>query len=126
MTDEAKDFITDHGYDPVYGARPLKRYVQKHVETLAARIILQGDVSSGDTIVITVENDRLTALVQQKEVYMLPNQPMILLSFINTKLRDDYSSLDELCDDFHVPKDEIEEKLASIDYEYDEGLNKFV
>ena len=64
MTDEAKDFITDHGYDPVYGARPLKRYVQKHVETLAARIILQGDVSSGDTIVITVENDRLTALVQ--------------------------------------------------------------
>ena len=57
---------------------------------------------------------------------MLPNQPMILLSFINTKLRDDYSSLDELCDDFHVPKDELEEKLASIDYEYDEGLNKFV
>ena len=57
---------------------------------------------------------------------MLPNQPMILLSFINTKLRDDYSSLDELCDDFHVPKDEIEEKLASIDYEYDEALNKFV
>lgn len=57
---------------------------------------------------------------------MLPNQPMILLSFINTKLRDDYASLDELCEDFHVPKDEIEEKLASIDYEYDEGLNKFV
>ena len=57
---------------------------------------------------------------------MLPNQPMILLSFVNTKLRDDYASLDELCDDFHVAKDEIEEKLASIDYEYDEGLNKFV
>ena len=50
---------------------------------------------------------------------MLPNQPMILLSFINTKLRDDFASLDELCDDFHVAKDEIEEKLASIDYEYD-------
>ena len=57
---------------------------------------------------------------------MLPNQPMILLSFINTKLRDDFSSLDELCDDFHVAKDEIEEKLASIDYEYDPDLNKFV
>ena len=57
---------------------------------------------------------------------MLPNQPMILLSFINTKLRDDYASLDELCEDFHVAKDEIEEKLASIDYEYDEVLNKFV
>ena len=57
---------------------------------------------------------------------MLPNQPMILLSFINTKLRDDFSSLDELCEDFHVAKDEIEEKLASIDYEYDPDLNKFV
>ncbi len=57
---------------------------------------------------------------------MIPNQPMILLSFVNTKLRDDYSSLDEFCDDFHVEKDEIEEKLASIDYAYDEALNKFV
>ena len=57
---------------------------------------------------------------------MLPNQPMILLSFVNTKLRDDYASLDELCEDFHVSRDEIEEKLASIDYEYDEELNKFV
>ena len=64
ITDEAKDFITDHGYDPVYGARPLKRYVQKYVETLTAKIILQGDVSSGDTIVITVENDSLTAKVR--------------------------------------------------------------
>ena len=64
MTDEAKDYITDHGYDPVYGARPLKRYVQKHVETLAARIILQGDVSSGDTIVITMEGDSLTAKIR--------------------------------------------------------------
>ena len=51
---------------------------------------------------------------------------MILLSFINTKLRDDFESLDALCDDFHVSKDEIEEKLASIDYEYDAELNKFV
>ena len=64
ITEEAKDFITDHGYDPVYGARPLKRYVQKYVETLTAKIILQGDVSSGDTIVITVEGDSLTANIR--------------------------------------------------------------
>ena len=57
---------------------------------------------------------------------MLPNQPMILLSFVNTKLRDDFSSLDAFCDDFQVARDKIEEKLASIDYEYDEELNKFV
>ena len=64
MTEEAKDFITEHGYDPVYGARPLKRYVQKHVETLAARIILQGDVFAGDTIVISVEENHLTASIR--------------------------------------------------------------
>ncbi|MGN0334807.1 MAG: ATP-dependent chaperone ClpB [Lachnospiraceae bacterium] len=64
ITEEAKDFITDHGYDPVYGARPLKRYVQKHVETLTARIILQGEVHAKDTIVIQVENGSLTAKVK--------------------------------------------------------------
>ena len=64
LTDEAKDFITENGYDPVYGARPLKRYVQKHVETLAARIILQGDVTSGDTIEITVEGNALAANIR--------------------------------------------------------------
>ncbi len=64
LTEEAKKFITDHGYDPVYGARPLKRYVQKYVETLAAKIILQGDVSSGDTIAIDVEGDALTANIR--------------------------------------------------------------
>lgn len=57
---------------------------------------------------------------------MLPNQPMILLSFINTKLRDDFSSLEELCKSFGADKEEILEKLGSIDYEYDETLNKFV
>ena len=57
---------------------------------------------------------------------MLPNQPMILLSFVNTKLRDEFSSLDAFCDVSHVAINEIEEKLASIDYEYDENLNKFV
>ena len=64
MTDEAKDFITDHGYDPVYGARPLKRYVQKHVETLAAKIILQGEVASGNTIIISVKGDSLIANIR--------------------------------------------------------------
>ena len=64
ITEEAKDYITEHGYDPVYGARPLKRYVQKNVETLAARIILQGDVSSGDTILITVEGEGLSAKIR--------------------------------------------------------------
>ena len=64
ITDEAKDYITENGYDPVYGARPLKRYVQKYVETLAAKIILQGEVNSGDTIVIAVEKNALTAKVR--------------------------------------------------------------
>ena len=62
LTDEAKHFIIEHGYDPVYGARPLKRYIQKYVETLAAKLILAGDLDSGDTIVIDVENGQLTAV----------------------------------------------------------------
>ena len=62
LTDEAKHFIIENGYDPVYGARPLKRYIQKYVETLAAKLILAGDLDSGDTIVIDVENGQLTAV----------------------------------------------------------------
>ena len=62
LTDEAKHFIIENGYDPVYGARPLKRYIQKHVETLAAKLILAGNLDSGDTIVIDVENGQLTAV----------------------------------------------------------------
>ena len=61
LTDEAKHYIIEKGYDPVYGARPLKRYIQKYVETLAAKLILAGDLDSGDTIVIDVENGQLTA-----------------------------------------------------------------
>ena len=64
ITEEAKDYITEHGYDPVYGARPLKRYVQKHVETLAAKIILRGDVVSGNTIVITKGEEGLSAEIR--------------------------------------------------------------
>ena len=62
LTDEAKHFIIENGYDPVYGARPLKRYIQKYVETLAAKLILAGDLDSGDTIVIDVENGQLTTV----------------------------------------------------------------
>lgn len=59
MTPEAKKYVADNGYDPVYGARPLKRYLQKNVETLAAKVILEGKVSLGDTIVFDVEGDKL-------------------------------------------------------------------
>ena len=66
LTDEAKNFVTERGYDPVYGARPLKRYLQKNVETLAARLILNDGVRAGNTIVIDVseENERLIAYTE--------------------------------------------------------------
>ena len=57
LADAARDFVVEHGYDPVYGARPLKRYLQKHVETLAARMILGEQLWAGDTIVIDVRED---------------------------------------------------------------------
>ena len=56
LTDVAKDMVVEKGYDPVYGARPLKRYLQNYVETLAAKKILSGDVNAGDTLVLDVEN----------------------------------------------------------------------
>ena len=64
---EAERFIIDQAYDPVYGARPLKRYIQKHVETLAARLILSDQVETGDTIEIRVEGEALTALPVHRE-----------------------------------------------------------
>ena len=64
LTDAAKDFVIDASYDPSYGARPLKRYIQKHVETLAAKLILEGDVDEGDTIVIHVSDGELKASVE--------------------------------------------------------------
>ena len=57
---------------------------------------------------------------------MIPNDPMILLSYINTKLRDDYGSLDLLCDDLQIDRGELESKLSAIAYEYDAELNRFV
>ena len=56
----------------------------------------------------------------------LPNNPFVLLSYINTKLRDNYSSLDDLVDNLDLNKDEIINALKSINYEYDESLNKFI
>ena len=64
---EAKQFIVDNGYDPVYGARPLKRYIQKNVETLAARIILEGKVDEGDTIEIGLTEGVLSANCLKKD-----------------------------------------------------------
>lgn len=65
LTDAAQEYVAEHGYDPIYGARPLKRYLQKYVETLAARIILEDRVQAGDTIVIDLEEtgDGLVAFV---------------------------------------------------------------
>ncbi|HCD46706.1 MAG TPA: ATP-dependent chaperone ClpB [Lachnoclostridium sp.] len=66
LTEQAKEFVVEQGYDPVYGARPLKRYLQKHVETLAARIILGDEVRAGNVIVIDVSEDgqRLIAYLE--------------------------------------------------------------
>ena len=61
LTEAAKDFIVDGGYDPMYGARPLKRYLQKNVETLAAKLILAGNVGRGSAILIDVKDGKLTA-----------------------------------------------------------------
>ena len=57
---------------------------------------------------------------------MIPNDPMILLSYINTKLRDEYPSLDLLCDDLQLDREQLEQKLSAIDYTYDPKLNKFI
>ena len=64
LTDAAKDFVVEGGYEPMYGARPLKRYLQKHVETLAARLILEGNVGRGDVIIIDAVDDALSARVK--------------------------------------------------------------
>ena len=61
LTEEAKNYVVEGGYDPTYGARPLKRYLQKNVETLAARLMLKGDVGAQDTILIDVADGKLTA-----------------------------------------------------------------
>ena len=65
LSPEAEHFVVEHGYDPVYGARPLKRFLQKHVETLSAKLILEDQVRQGHTILIDVKDGALTASVQK-------------------------------------------------------------
>ena len=64
LTEDAKKYVVDGGYDSNYGARPLKRFLQKHVDTLAAKLMLQGDVGAQDTIIIDVEDGKLVARSQ--------------------------------------------------------------
>ena len=66
LDEDARTYIIDGGYDPVYGARPLKRFLQKNVETLAARLILSGQVSAEDTIIFRVKDGALVAEVKEK------------------------------------------------------------
>ncbi|MBO4899185.1 MAG: ATP-dependent chaperone ClpB [Lachnospiraceae bacterium] len=65
LTDAARDHIVEAAYDPIYGARPLRRYIQKYVETLSAKLILSGEVDEGDTIAIDLEGDTLVAKVEK-------------------------------------------------------------
>ena len=65
LTDAAKDFVIEASYDPIYGARPLKRYVQKNIETLSAKLILSDEVGSMDTILIDIDEKGLTARVKE-------------------------------------------------------------
>lgn len=67
LTDAAKDYVADNAYDGVYGARPLKRFLQKNVETLVARMILSDEVMARDTIVIDVKDGVLTGIIKQRE-----------------------------------------------------------
>ena len=65
VTDKAKSFIVDHGYDPVYGARPLKRYIQSKVETLLARVMLSGELKPNSTLITDAENGELSVRVEK-------------------------------------------------------------
>ena len=66
LTDAAKAYVVEHGYDPVFGARPLKRFLQKHVETLSAKLILADQVSGGDVIWIDEKDGKLSAEVRKE------------------------------------------------------------
>lgn len=65
LTEAAKNYVVEGGYDPTYGARPLKRYLQKNVETLAARLMLEGDVGAQDTITIDAADGKLQAYASE-------------------------------------------------------------
>ncbi|QHQ60156.1 ATP-dependent chaperone ClpB [Anaerocolumna sedimenticola] len=70
LTDAAKAFIIDQAYDPVYGARPLKRYLQKHVETLSAKLILSNQIQEQDTILIDVVNGKLESNFKVRSTFI--------------------------------------------------------
>ena len=67
LTEAGKNFVIEGGYEPMYGARPLKRFLQKNVETLAAREILSGEVRGGDTIVIDAQDGALVTRIEHGE-----------------------------------------------------------
>ena len=67
LSEEAREFIARSGYDPVYGARPLKRYIQRHLETMLARAIIAGDIKEGATVHVRVENGDLTVVPEYHE-----------------------------------------------------------
>ncbi|MPN37939.1 Chaperone protein ClpB [bioreactor metagenome] len=65
LTQSAKNYIIDNGYDPIYGARPLKRYVQHHVETLIAKTIISGDIDPDSTIIVDTGAGGLTVQIKK-------------------------------------------------------------
>lgn len=67
ITDKAKDFIVDHGYDPVYGARPLKRYLQSKVETLLAKKMLESDLEPNSELIVEERDGDLTVVVRKPD-----------------------------------------------------------
>lgn len=67
-----------------------------------------------------------TSRLGLEDTMNIPQDPVILLSYVNTKLRDEFSSLDDLCQTYGIPKDDLCEKLEAIDYEYDTATNQFV
>ena len=69
LSDAALDFLAEVGYDPVYGARPLKRAIQRELETQIAKAILRGEFNDGDTIFVDVENERLSLNRLPAEVF---------------------------------------------------------
>ncbi|WP_426350829.1 ATP-dependent chaperone ClpB [Alloiococcus sp. CFN-8] len=68
LTDKAKDYLVEAGYDPIYGARPLKRFIQSKVETLIARLILQGNLSTGSTLIVDYVEDKLTVRAENRKL----------------------------------------------------------
>ena len=66
LTEAARSYVIDGGYDPVYGARPLKRFLQKNVETLSARLILTGEAADGSTIIIDADENGLQGKIKEK------------------------------------------------------------